>query len=385
MSERLAVPRNTERMLWSEAIGHCMNPECQTELIKDGVSIGEKAHIITHEDGGDVSFENLLLLCGNCHTQIDSSRTEATIDQLKEWKANRNVEIERRFERQYESFEELKEAVTPILVRNGQIFDSYGPNGGSQGRERHELWLKFEDEIISNNRRLALILTTNRGLLPKENRAIVNRFVAHAREFIATRDDHRVLRLCLFPKELLSIFGIAEALVGYPPNLSALQNLVSHLINADRFITLKLDEEPYIRYHENGEHVTLRLEDRPRVQQVFWNGHFFIPQSTEVRIENLMFFVQWLRKNGIRFEFADMHRLTVLTLNGVYVVQLCYKYVLSLADVHMMTLQEGDMVVNLHNWNDAPISEDAHSYASQIGVRLFSQNKFFIFAHKNLK
>ena len=62
MSERTAVARNTKRMLWAEAIGHCMNPECQVELIKDGVSIGEMAHIKARADGGDVSFDNLLLL-----------------------------------------------------------------------------------------------------------------------------------------------------------------------------------------------------------------------------------------------------------------------------------------------------------------------------------
>ena len=82
MSKRPAVARNTERELWAEAIGHCMNPDCQIELIKDEVSIGEMAHIKARSDGGDVSCDNLLLLCGNCHTQIDRNRTEATMTQL---------------------------------------------------------------------------------------------------------------------------------------------------------------------------------------------------------------------------------------------------------------------------------------------------------------
>ena len=98
-----------------------------------------------------------------------------------------------------------------------------------------------------------------------------------------------------------------------------------------------------------------------------------------------MFFVQWLCRNNILYEFADIDNLTILTLNGKYKIKLCYKYVLSLSDVHMMTLDKGDMVVNLHNWNNAPISEDARKYSSQIGVRLFSQNDFFQFAHNNIK
>ena len=132
-------------MLWAEAIGHCMNPECQIELIKDGVSVGEMAHIKAHADGGDVSFDNLLLLCTNCHTRTDGNRTEDTVPQLKEWKTNRNVEIVKRFEKQYRSFGQLQEAVTPILERNGQIFDSYGPSTDQPyNSERHGLWLKFE-------------------------------------------------------------------------------------------------------------------------------------------------------------------------------------------------------------------------------------------------
>ena len=141
MSARSAVPRNTERMLWAEAIGHCMNPECQAELIGKGISIGEMAHINAHADGGDVSFENLILLCSTCHTRTDANTANPTTVPLRDWKSNRNSEIEKRFAKHHSSFEDLKESVTPILRRNGQIFDSYGPNDELQGGERHELWV----------------------------------------------------------------------------------------------------------------------------------------------------------------------------------------------------------------------------------------------------
>ncbi len=386
MSARPSIARNTERMLWAEAIGHCMNPECQVELIKKGVSIGEMAHIKAHAEGGDVSFDNLLLLCGNCHTQTDSHRTEATVARLKKWKRNRNAAIVEQFAKRYASFRKLKEAVTPILERNGQIFDSYGPlNDDPYNSERHDLWLKFEGELISNNRRLEIILTKNKNLLPKENRGIVDSFVAHAREFTVTRDDDQIQRVKLFPRQLLSIFEVGEALVGCPPNLSALQNFVSYLVREDRFISLDLNEAPRLTYVDEGVEVTLKLEDRPRVQQIFWDGRFFRPNSTDVRIESLVFFAQWLCKNQIKYEFASMNDLTAMTLNGKYKVKLCYKYVLSLSDVQKMTLVKGDVVVNLHNWNSAPVSQGAHEYAKQIGVRLFSQNDFFQFAHRNIK
>lgn len=386
MSERPSIARNTKRMLWAEAIGRCMNPECQVELIKNGVSIGEMAHIKAHADGGDVSFDNLLLLCGNCHTQTDGNRTEATVARLKEWKRNRNGAIVEQFAKRYASFGKLKEAVTPILERNGQIFDSYGPlNDDPYNSERHDLWLKFEGELISNNRRLEIILTKNKNLLPKENRAIVGGFVAHAREFTQTRGEAQIHRVRLFPQQLLSIFGISQALVGFPPNLSALQNFVSKLLREGRFVSLQLNEDPCLTYLDEGAKVTLMLKDRPRVQQIFWNGNFFTPRSTDVRIESLVFFAQWLYKNQIQYEFADMRDLTTMTLNRKHKVKLCYKYVLSVSDVQKIALTKGDMVVNLHNWNGAPVSEDAHKYAFQMGVRLFSQKEFFIFAHRNIK
>ena len=210
-------------------------------------------------------------------------------------------------------------------------------------------------------------------------------FVTHSREFAVTRDDREIQRVKLFPKQLLSIFGLGEALVGCPPNLSALQNFVSYLVREERFISLDLNEDPLLTYLDEGAEATLKLEDRPRVQQIFWNGHFFRPNTTEVRIESLVFFAQWLYKNQIHYEFTNMSDLTAMTLNRKHKVKLCYKYLLSLSDVQKMTLVENDIVVNLHNWNSAPVSQAAREYAEQIGIRLFSQDEFFRFAHRNIK
>ena len=159
MIPRSDVPRNTQRRLWAEAIGHCMNPKCQAELIENNIYIGDMAHIHAHADGGGVSFDNLILLCSTCHRQTAANMTETAAGMLREWKRNRNSEIETRFAKHQSSFKDLEESVTPLFRRNGQIFDDYGPNDESQGGERHRLWLRFEGEIISNNRRLELILT----------------------------------------------------------------------------------------------------------------------------------------------------------------------------------------------------------------------------------
>ena len=363
-----------------------MNPECQIDLMEDGTSVGVMAHIHAHADGGDKTFENLILLCTRCHTLIDQTATTGTQAILRQWKKNRNHEISERFEKQYTSFEKLRESVTPIFERNRQIFEKYGPrNDKPQRAEIHDLWVKFEVELVSNNRRLELILNANKNLLPPENQDIVVQFVSHVREFEATRDESAISRECLFPEEILSVIGLAEALIGYPPNLSALQNFIKHLQRKVLFVSLELEEDPCLTYFDKGEIVNLMLKDRPRIQQIFWNGRFYKPHTTDVRIGSLVFFIQWLCRNDIRYEFSDMANLTELMLNGNHKIKLCYEYLLSISEVTDMRLTSGDLVVNLHNWNRAPISEDAHEYASDIGVRLFSQNGFFRFAHRNIK
>ena len=386
MSTRPSVPINVERALWAEAIGHCMDPTCQTDLINKDVNIGDMAHIIPHAEGGDVSFDNLILLCKPCHTQIDQTRKQATIGILREYKQNRNKEIQQRFTMSCHSFKTLSDLVIPILKRNRQIFENYGPKGDpTEDPKRHQLWLKFESDIIANNRKLELILTSNKPLLHIESCRIIDEFIAHSHEFVATRYDQDSPRLLLFPQNLLSIFGLEESLVGISPNLSALQNLINYLQKTQQFVSLMLVGEPRLIYLDNGQQQTLQLKDRYRLQQVFWTGGFYKPNTTELRTDTLIFFLKWLNRNNIRHRFEDISDLTVLMLNDTQRVKLCYPYVLSLSDLHLMTLSEGNIVVNLYNWNGGKISHDAETYASEIGVQLFTQDEFFKFARRKLR
>ena len=230
VTDRKSVPTNVRRRLWAEAMGHCMNPACGKELIRNDANIGQMAHIIPHPEKGDVSFDNLLLLCSECHKIIDDGRTDDTVARLRRWKKDRNNFICQNFSQQYETFDKLRETVLPILGRNYQIFRNYGPiNQDLQNSERHNLWLIFEPEIISNNAKLETLLVNNKGLIHKRYHSTVDEFVSHVREFVETRD---VLtpRVRLFPEELLSIFGIEEAIAHKSvQNVAALQNFICHL------------------------------------------------------------------------------------------------------------------------------------------------------------
>ena len=153
----------------------------------------------------------------------------------------------------------------------------------------------------------------------------------------------------------------------------------------DKFVELDLEVTKTLVFQENNKEAVLNLLDWPYVNQVYYKGRYYQPETTEVRLESLIFFLEWLSNNNINYVFDDVRNLTELTLNRRHRVKLCYAYCLSLSDLHEIQLEDGLIVVNLHNWNGAPVSSDAHKYASHVGVRLFSQNDFFIFAHKNIK
>ena len=114
-----------------------MNPECKAELFKESGDIMEKAHIIPYCDTEDNSYENLIILCPNCHTNFDKNGA-FSVDEVKTWKQIRKDEFERFFSKKYDTFEELKSEVVPLLLRNQAIFENYYLG------DRRKLWDIFE-------------------------------------------------------------------------------------------------------------------------------------------------------------------------------------------------------------------------------------------------
>ncbi|WP_458106366.1 HNH endonuclease signature motif containing protein [Bacillus sp. PK5-004] len=85
MSRKIST--QVERRIYAESMGRCMNPECKVELFKDSGDIMEKAHIIPYCDTKDNSYENLIILCPNCHTNFDKNNA-FSVDDVEKWKKN---------------------------------------------------------------------------------------------------------------------------------------------------------------------------------------------------------------------------------------------------------------------------------------------------------
>src|SRR5437899_2831192 len=93
----------TLKLLWGRAAGRCAMPECRIELFAEStaydpvVVIGEIAHVAGAADAGPRAapevataqrndYENLILLCQNCHARIDSQTGFYSVAKLKDIK-----------------------------------------------------------------------------------------------------------------------------------------------------------------------------------------------------------------------------------------------------------------------------------------------------------
>ena len=369
-------------MLWAESVGYCLNPECEADLFADsGTSRAEMAHIVPHSEGGPASFDNLLLLCLPCHREIDSNRTPETINLLRSWKAGRQQVSQARFGHRYPSFDALCSEVLPLLRRNQTLFDSYGPDPSDPAESsRQSLWETFEPELLANNSRLALLFATNKHLFHQENWQTILTYVDHAKEFSKTRTKGPSERRLLFPLELLEVFGLEHENKKLPPSVAALQNLIASLKDEGRFISLELEPNQILVYTEEKDVVELDLNNRAYCQQIFWNGRFFRPQTTKLRLETLVRFLKRIKRRKMSYSFDDYRDLTEVKISRKWNIKIYYEYTLGIEELRDVELRENLIAVNTHIWNNAPITDDAIEYAKCSGFEVMTHDQFFSFA-----
>ncbi|MDY4005914.1 MAG: HNH endonuclease signature motif containing protein, partial [Fusobacterium varium] len=151
---RKLIEENVKRRLYAESMGKCMNPACQKNLFIVGGDIIEKAHIHPYCETVDNSFENLIILCPNCHTEFDKGTVFSSAE-MKEWKKTRKEQLEIFFSEKFKTFDEMKEKIKPLLLENKNIYENYFLG------DKKVLWDKFENKILVNNEKLKGILKNN--------------------------------------------------------------------------------------------------------------------------------------------------------------------------------------------------------------------------------
>jgi hypothetical protein len=125
------VPNPTKRKLASLSGNLCANPNCRKILVDDEkTDIGEIAHIAGNKKGSarfdpNMSQEqrndinNLILLCANCHTKIDSDKKgkQYSIELLTNWKNKHEATVQQLLSEGFDklNFPELEIATNWLL------------------------------------------------------------------------------------------------------------------------------------------------------------------------------------------------------------------------------------------------------------------------------
>jgi len=364
-----------QRKLYAESMGRCMNPDCQEELFKDNGDIIEKAHIIPFCDTTDNSFENLIVLCPNCHTNFDKNAAFTSKD-IKMWKQIREQEFDRIFNIKYTSFDDLSNKVTPLLIENKTIYENYYLNN------KKELWNNFEGKILANNSKLRKILEKNFDLIQRHpdknysNLELVHLFLTHIDEFEATRLEDEKNRYVLFPVEINSMFGISPVKDSLIPSVESLEALITVLQNEGKFISISIgNEDPYILLNEDGKTVKIFLYDTPRLRQFYFEYNCF--KKVKVRIESLNFALKYIYSRKVKFEILNYNNLREILINKVKIIFI-YEYCLSKVMLTQLSPEANSVIVNLHNWNGRScISKEAYDFSKVIDVTLLTMDGFY--------
>jgi hypothetical protein len=373
---RKPISINVQRKLWIESMGRCMNPDCQEDLFIGSNDMIEKAHIEPYYAGEDNSFENLVILCPNCHKKFDKASL-LTQSQIQQWKRMRHEAIEQMFSEKYDSFGEMKIVIQPLLQENKRVYESYY-------LKNRTMWDRFEPRVLFNNEKVKKILLNNMNLIQinsntdYSNVKVVTDFLQHVDEFALSRGNAERVRSVLFPADIDSIFGVAPVQDNLLPMTESLEELLKGLSSQGCETKAVLGvEHPYISICDEKTSEKVFLDDVPRIRQMYFDYHCF--RKTGVRLESLNYILKCVRRRNIKFDFCSFTNLREVDMDGNHLI-FVYDYCLSKEALMELDPATDSMVVNLHNWNgDGCISNDAYSLAVEMGVRLFTTDKFLMF------
>lgn len=201
---RINPSTDTKLRLYADSAGHCNRPQCHRYLFSDGdksdYNIGEMAHIIAASEKGPradtkvdaeakAEYNNLILLCPSCHTEIDKAPESFSVELILEWKANHKKHITDIMG--IPKFDDRKEAyvyVGRVLRKNKAIFEALNPDlpyRENPEAEEADVWKrKMVTQIIPNNQKILLFLDMNFGLLNDEELITVENFRQHVDDLI---------------------------------------------------------------------------------------------------------------------------------------------------------------------------------------------------------
>ena len=218
----------TRFRLWADSSGYCQNPDCQAPLFVDlksgsAAHFGEVAHVIAASaDGprGDDTaneadlgaWDNLILLCANCHTIADKAPADHPIELLLEWKESRLRRVEASLGiASFATRAEACDAIEPYASQNRYLHATFGPDNDYRidpEAEEAIVWQReMTDTIIPNHRRILRIIDANTAHLTHAEKETVAAYRVHIGGLIRRHHGDGGIRTVLFPREMDKIFA----------------------------------------------------------------------------------------------------------------------------------------------------------------------------------
>jgi hypothetical protein len=190
---------HTQRRLFAASAGYCQNPGCSNELFIDAagtsIHIAEMAHVFAANDAGprarpDLSkaergaYENLVMLCANCHTMVDKAPSAFPDTMMLAWKREHANKLQGLFGAvKFADRAAARKVVQPLLAENHAIFKQYGPHIEAARNPESgaaEQWKrKMLTRILPNSKRMLAILDANHDLLNGNEVAMLEQFRQH--------------------------------------------------------------------------------------------------------------------------------------------------------------------------------------------------------------
>lgn len=216
---------HTQRRLFAASAGYCQNPACSKELFIDAagkpIHIAEMAHVFAANDGGprakpDLSqeergaFENLVMLCANCHTTVDKASEAYSDDMMLGWKREHANKLQGLFGAvKFDDRSAARQIMERLLAENYAIFKQYGPHIDAAHNPESgaaEQWKrKMLVRILPNSRRMLAILDANRHLLRDDEKATLEQFRQHIDDLEAFHIEGVKENASQFPSEFSKI------------------------------------------------------------------------------------------------------------------------------------------------------------------------------------
>jgi len=219
---RAAPNTATKFKLFADSAGFCQNPDCTRELFPtdrdDHPHLAEIAHIFAATDGGPRTnaslseeergnYNNLILLCANCHTLVDKTPDQHTAELMVSWKARHCAKRRQAFGVQtLSSRKDLRAVIQPLLGENATVHAEVGPDNeyrlNPEAAEARVWKRRVKTTIIPNSLKVLEWLDLNSYLLNEQEIKTKDRFRYHVEGLILRHLEGEQLPNAFFPVEM---------------------------------------------------------------------------------------------------------------------------------------------------------------------------------------